>query len=330
MSGFTESALEKKLIELNSSQQSIQTLSLWLIHHRKHYKTIIQVWYRELKRAKANKRLTFMYLANDIIQNSRKKGPEFTKEFSNVLEKAFYYVALNPDEKTQKRLHRLLDVWSDRGIYNDKHIKDFRTSVSNALKSSAQQPPKKKKEVKIKPQIAIEPTVLVSIKEELELGSPKTPPEPEVLIKVLEELENSASSDACVRELIANLPPEVSDLSVLENVTDSSKAKELDKKVDDALNILDGYNSRLTAELEDRKKSAQMLSDFIRAEREEIAKNEEQLEEYKGKFERVTKVRSDLKSHIQNLPDLTRLPDVTGGGLAPLPSAGDLFNIGSR
>ncbi|KAG1650503.1 Regulation of nuclear pre-mRNA domain-containing protein 1B [Nymphon striatum] len=296
---------------------------------------------------KANKRLTFMYLANDIIQNSRKKGPEFTKEFSNVLEKAFYYVALNPDEKTQKRLHRLLDVWSDRGIYNDKHIKDFRTSVSNALKSSAQQPPKKKKE------IAIEPTVLVSIKEELELGSPKTPPEPEVLIKVLEELENSASSDACVRELIANLPPEVSDLSVLENVTDSSKAKELDKKVDDALNILDGYNSRLTAELEDRKKSAQMLSDFIRAEREEIAKNEEQLEcrrpvvkrngllvfvelraqlrlEYKGKFERVTKVRSDLKSHIQNLPDLTRLPDVTGGGLAPLPSAGDLFNIGSR
>ena len=28
---------------------------------------------------------------------------------------------------------------------------------------------------------------------------------------------------------------------------------------------------------------------------------------------------------MNNLPDLTSLPDVTGG-LAPLPSAGDLFN----
>jgi hypothetical protein len=37
MSGFTEAALEKKLVELNASAQSIQQLSLWLIHHRKHY-----------------------------------------------------------------------------------------------------------------------------------------------------------------------------------------------------------------------------------------------------------------------------------------------------
>ena len=48
MSGFTETALEKKLADLNCSQQSIQTLSLWLIHHRKHHKPIVQTWYKEL------------------------------------------------------------------------------------------------------------------------------------------------------------------------------------------------------------------------------------------------------------------------------------------
>jgi hypothetical protein len=48
MAGFTESALVKKLEELNSSQQSIQTLSLWLIHHRKHHGLIAKVWLREL------------------------------------------------------------------------------------------------------------------------------------------------------------------------------------------------------------------------------------------------------------------------------------------
>lgn len=48
MAGFTESALVKKLMELNPSQQSIQTLSLWLIHHRKHHATIVKVWFKEL------------------------------------------------------------------------------------------------------------------------------------------------------------------------------------------------------------------------------------------------------------------------------------------
>jgi len=112
MSGFTGQALEKKLNDLNNSQQSIQTLSLWLIHHRKHHKSIVQTWFKELKKglipsfdcylyqlilllttAKPNRRLTFMYLANDVIQNSRKKGPEFSKEFGAVLKPSFEHVA---------------------------------------------------------------------------------------------------------------------------------------------------------------------------------------------------------------------------------------------
>lgn len=50
MSTFSESALEKKLSELSSSQQSVQTLSLWIIHHRKHSPLIVKVWHRELKK----------------------------------------------------------------------------------------------------------------------------------------------------------------------------------------------------------------------------------------------------------------------------------------
>lgn len=81
MSAFSEAALEKKLSELSNSQQSVQTLSLWLIHHRKHSRPIVTVWERELRKAKPNRKLTFLYLANDVIQNSKRKGPEFTKDF---------------------------------------------------------------------------------------------------------------------------------------------------------------------------------------------------------------------------------------------------------
>lgn len=50
------------------------------------------------------------------------------------------------------------------------------------------------------------------------------------------------------------------------------------------------------------------------------------IQDYKEKLKKVCAVRSEVKSHISNLPDLTQLPDVTGG-LAPLPSAGDLFSM---
>lgn len=52
MAGFTEGAFVKKLAELNNSSQSIQTLSLWLIHHRKHHAQIVKSWYKELIKGK--------------------------------------------------------------------------------------------------------------------------------------------------------------------------------------------------------------------------------------------------------------------------------------
>lgn len=56
MSAFSEAALEKKLSELSNSQQSVQTLSLWLIHHRKHSRPIVTVWERELRKGERSRR----------------------------------------------------------------------------------------------------------------------------------------------------------------------------------------------------------------------------------------------------------------------------------
>lgn len=53
------------------------------------------------------------------------------------------------------------------------------------------------------------------------------PPEPEDLIKALLSLENSASSDANIRERIANLPPEVSEIALLSKIEDKDAAAKL-------------------------------------------------------------------------------------------------------
>ncbi|XP_035204453.1 regulation of nuclear pre-mRNA domain-containing protein 1B-like [Stegodyphus dumicola] len=338
MAGFTDSALEKKLSELNNSQQSIQTLSLWLIHHRKHHKTIVQVWFKELKKAKPNRKLTFMYLANDVIQNSKKKGPEFSKEFSNVLSKAFAHVCeCVTDSKTRSGLERIINVWEDRNVYDSTIISGLRSAmkinsplttgknneISNEKKRKT--PERKFKNFDIEP-VAKKKKIVV--KQEPDLTSKPLygdPPDVEELIKALQDLENCPSTDAVVREKIASLPPEVSDITLLEKIQSREAAEKLTKQVDEACAILADYNNRLSEELEDRKQVSKMLSDFTHAQREQVAIAERKVEEYKEQLKRVSQVRNELKSHLQNLPDLTLLPSVTGG-LAPLPSAGDLFN----
>ncbi|CAL1284911.1 unnamed protein product [Larinioides sclopetarius] len=309
MAGFTGEALGKKLLELNNSQQSIQTLSLWLIHHRKHHKTIVQVWFKELKKAKSNRKLTFMYLANDVIQNSKKKGPEFSKEFSTVLSKAFAHVneSVN-DAKTKSGLDRIISVWEDRNVYDSTVISSLRAAMGG--KSPG---PETVKEIRPK------------TKEELTVLSPRgDPPEAEDLIKALQDLENSPSTDAVVREKIAQLPPEVSDVSLLEKITNREAADKLAKQVEEASSLLTDYNKRLNEELEDRTQVSKMLNNFTHAQRQLLAEAEKKVEELREQLKRVSQVRNELKSHLQNLPDLTLLPSVTGG-LAPLPSAGDLF-----
>lgn len=304
-----------------------------------------------------------MYLANDVIQNSKKKGPEFGKEFENVLLKAFKLIAQSgPEEKTIHNLNRILRIWGERGVYEEAKIKEFSGALNQREKSpaapkvataevvvekkrkaeegheSSQKDRKKSKsssdksshnssEKKSKSETTIEVNGTVETHVTLSPHQPEgDPPEPEELIKVLQDLENSASSDAVVRERIANLPPEVSELSALAKLEDKEAANRLALKVNEAIKILNDYNVRLATEMDDRKKLTTMLKDFQREQQELLAQAEQRLQEYQSKLSKIKEVQREVRNHMNNLPDLTALPDVTGG-LAPLPSAGDLFNI---
>ncbi|XP_036337231.1 regulation of nuclear pre-mRNA domain-containing protein 1B-like [Rhagoletis pomonella] len=364
MSAFSDSALLKKLGELNSSQQSIQTLSLWLIHHRKHHASIVKTWFKELQSAVSEgKKLTFMYLANDVIQNSKKKGPEYGKEFSHILPKVFTHIGEScTSEKLFGSLGRILNIWEERGVYDSKQINEYRGRLNKEIKDRADasssgtssepntngsqgggskeksekrekrkhEEGKPSKVKRSRPQGVVEEKPSAGqngdaghLSPYLPLGDP---PEPEELIKALANIENSASSDAVVRERIANLPPEISEIGCLSKLEDKDAAKALAKQVNEAVQLLNEYNARLAAEMEERTKLASMLRDFQAEQKELLVQAEKRLDEYKQKLNRMVAVQKEIRDHLSNLPDLTQLPDVTGG-LAPLPSAGDLFNI---
>jgi len=96
--------------------------------------------------------------------------------------------------------------------------------------------------------------------------------------------------------------------------------------VNEAVELITGYNGRLQQEMENRKLLTKMLHDFTASQKELLVQAETRLQEYTENLSKVYQVREELRSHIQSLPDLSQLPDVSAG-LAPLPSAGDLFSL---
>lgn len=80
-----------------------------------------------------------MYLANDVIQNSKKKGPEYGREFGKILKNALTHISdtCSNDEKTIGSLGRILKIWEDRGVYEEKAIEEYRNALNKANDSSA-------------------------------------------------------------------------------------------------------------------------------------------------------------------------------------------------
>lgn len=76
-----------------------------------------------------------MYLANDVIQNSKKKGPEYGREFLRVLLKSFEHIGecCATDDKTLGSLSRILNIWEERGVYDAKTVREFRAAIQRTV-----------------------------------------------------------------------------------------------------------------------------------------------------------------------------------------------------
>ncbi|KAG5534680.1 hypothetical protein RHGRI_022717 [Rhododendron griersonianum] len=117
---FNPQILVEKLAKLNSSQQSIETLSHWCIFHMYKAKQVVETWDRQFHCSPREQRLAFLYLANDILQNSRRKGLEFVSEFWKVLPGALRDVIENGDESGKSAARRLVSIWEERKVFGSR------------------------------------------------------------------------------------------------------------------------------------------------------------------------------------------------------------------
>lgn len=224
------------------------------------------------------------------------------------------------------QLDRIISIWSERNIYEQNLLIEFRKNLKNSHFQHEPESPKDKAAVKKrthKDEESPAKKVKVSLlsQTDIELPIKGENVDSKDLINSLKLLENTASSDAFVREKIAKLPPEISDASYVEKLTDKNEADALGKKVDEACEILDNYNRRLEQELEERKKISYKIAAYFRYQKQLQDKAQDTLNEFIERLNKIKFVKSQLKLHLKNLPDLDKLPSIKE---TPLPKPGML------
>ncbi|XP_022118446.2 uncharacterized protein LOC110995547 isoform X1 [Pieris rapae] len=120
--GFNTLDFEKKLAQLKDTQESIQGLSSWCLKQRAHHKKIVSSWLNVLKRVKVEQRLVLFYLANDVIQYSKRKNYDFVESWGLNLQKA---TPLVRDEKVRPKILRIFKIWEQRSVYDDEFLSDL-------------------------------------------------------------------------------------------------------------------------------------------------------------------------------------------------------------
>ncbi|KAM9340238.1 regulation of nuclear pre-mRNA domain-containing protein 2a [Symphorus nematophorus] len=128
--GSLESTLDKKFQNVTNTMDSIQGLSTWCIDNKKYHSLIVRHWMKWLKKSDASHRLNLFYLANDVIQNcKRKNAMVYRTAFAEVLRDAFLLINLEGDTKVIKSVERILSIWEDRGVYSGTLITELRSSL---------------------------------------------------------------------------------------------------------------------------------------------------------------------------------------------------------
>uniref|UniRef100_UPI0037E8285A regulation of nuclear pre-mRNA domain-containing protein 2a n=1 Tax=Semicossyphus pulcher TaxID=241346 RepID=UPI0037E8285A len=128
--GSLESTLERKFQSVTNTMDSIQGLSTWCIDNKKYHSLIVRHWMKCLRKSDAAHRLNLFYIANDVIQNCKRKNAiVYRTAFAEVLRDAFVLVNFEGDPKVIKSVERILTIWEERAVYSGTLIAELRSSL---------------------------------------------------------------------------------------------------------------------------------------------------------------------------------------------------------
>ncbi|CAL8295100.1 unnamed protein product [Merluccius merluccius] len=136
--GSLESRLDRRFGGVSNTMESIQGLSTWCIDNKKFHNLIVRHWMKWLRKSDAAHQLNLVYLANDIIQNCKRKNAiVYRTAFAELLPDAFLVVNHDGNSKVTRAVERILSIWEERSIYTGALISELRGYLKEEVKEES-------------------------------------------------------------------------------------------------------------------------------------------------------------------------------------------------
>lgn len=134
---YSDDAVRAKLSALNESQESIVTVAQWIMFHRRHADRTASLWLERLQDSPSSaKRLNLIYLANEVVQQSRARSKQdFLLAFEPLIADATALAYKGASQDMQGKLRRVVEVWRQRTIFDMRIQEQLEGRLAEADKS---------------------------------------------------------------------------------------------------------------------------------------------------------------------------------------------------
>ncbi|KAH3685992.1 hypothetical protein WICPIJ_002991 [Wickerhamomyces pijperi] len=116
---YSEETLRTKFDALEESQESIVNTSQWLLFHHRYHDRTVNAWNEYISQCDEKKKLPLLYIANEVIQQSRmKRRMDFVDSFAAILPETIKKCHEQVNDKVKEKMIKMVKVWRDRKIFS--------------------------------------------------------------------------------------------------------------------------------------------------------------------------------------------------------------------
>ncbi|CAG9797269.1 unnamed protein product [Chironomus riparius] len=304
MEDFDCEKFENRLKNLKDTQDSITGLSKWCLNKRVAHKSIVKCWLKVLKEVKIEQRLTLFYLANDVIQHSKRKNYEFVDSWATTLQRASTLV--RDDARVKDKVSRIFNIWQQREVYAE----DFITDLNGLLLINQVKKP------------LFTPSATTSY-----TASPVSSPthrsddnEDEFQLQsLISNIKSCVSleteTDKNLKHVIKASVPDIE--KVRNSLKDRTQVEEVEKEVENASTKHELFINSINSEIKARKTLLTALEQaerFYRNQRRDVKKV---VYAYKNFGDRIKTIQSELNKKMSHLPSPIPSPDINAPSPEP-------------
>ncbi|XP_076101709.1 uncharacterized protein LOC143071345 [Mytilus galloprovincialis] len=325
--------IERKLQGVSNTQDSIQSLSLWAIHHKTDAKHIVEMWLKVVKKAKTKQKLALFNLCNDIVQNGkRKKASIYIEVYKDVLRDA---IVLVKEESIAKNVTRILKIWRERHIFPKDFLAEITelyeskessthstpTPVANHSSSSTptvtatQQPVAVPKPVATYP-VNIDPQLIAEFK-------------PQSLIDKINNYKRFEAEVELKRKQLSNMKLDASSTEAIKQLKDKAHGNQFSKQFEESCNKLEDYVSSANKDLLEKAALIEMLETSQLFYEEQYKEAKIVANAYKNFGTRINNLRKRLEDLVKSLPSPVPSPSRDAPSPGNTPPEDTLDNIES-